>query len=116
MAKKIKRSPTSKPPIDPELEEVDEDRAFEIEYDEETNETILVNHYRRQWGDDFDADVEHGWTMEETAHIIGILTNIYILQQKHMMNKAIEKGIELPNKSTPIPVEGNPMQGGKDGA
>lgn len=116
MSKKIKRSPVSKSPVDPELEEVSEDRAFEIEYDEETNETIIVNHYRRQWGDEFDADIEHGWSMDETREVMNTLTEIYILQQKFLVNKAVAAGLVIQEKSTPAPIEGNPMQGGKDGA
>ena len=52
MAKKLKKM--AKQIIDLNLEEVDEEHSFEIEYDEETNEVLLVHHYRRQWGDGFD--------------------------------------------------------------
>ena len=116
MAKKIKRSPTSKPLEDPELEEVDEERSFGLEYDEETNDVVMVCHYRRQWGDSVDADIEHLWNMEETLDTINILTEFSKLQQQFMINKAIREGLVITEKSTPKPIEGNPMQGGKDGA
>lgn len=104
MAKKIKRKPTEVVYVDPELEEVEEERAFEIELDEETKEIIFVHHYRRIWGDDMDADVEHGLNMEEAMEVVNVMVN--------MMDEVKNK--VLIQKSTPEPVEGNPMKEGKD--
>ena len=44
MAKKIKKMAKQMQIIDPNLEEVEEEHSFEIEYDEETNEALLVHH------------------------------------------------------------------------
>jgi hypothetical protein len=88
------------PFVDPELEEVGEERAFEIELDEETNEIVFVHHYRRKWGDDMDSDVEHALNMEEAMEVINVMIN---------MIDEIKKRV-LIEKSTPEPVEGNPMK------
>jgi hypothetical protein len=101
MAKKIKRKPIGAPYVDPELEEVGEDRAFEMELDEETNEILFVHHYRRKWGDEFDSDVEHGLNMEEAAEVVNVMIN--------MMDEVKKK--LLVEKVTLTPIEGNPMQG-----
>jgi len=106
MGKKIKRSKTSAPEVDPKLEEVGEERAAEIEYDEETDETIFVFHYRRIWGDEFDADVEHGYTMAETRELVTVLTDILEESKARAMTNAIEK-------STPSVEEGNPLKENK---
>ena len=100
MAKKIKRKPTGAAYIDPELEEVGEERAFEIELDENTKEILFVHHYRRIWGDEFDADVEHGLNMEEAMEVVNALLNMIEVVKKNTIDE----------KSTPIPVEGNPMK------
>lgn len=107
--KKIKKRPNSVPEIeDPGLEEVSEDRAFEVELDEETNEIIFVHHYRRKWGDGFDSDIEHSLNMEEAGELIGVMaTMIEAVRNKIMIQTAMQK-------STPSPVEGNPMRGPKD--
>jgi hypothetical protein len=104
--KKIKRSKTSQPTVDPQLEEVGEERAAEIEYDDETDETIFVFHYRRKWGDDFDSDVEHGYTMEETRELVGVLMGILEESKRIAMQNAVEK-------STPSVPEGNPLKENK---
>lgn len=86
------------------MEEVGEERAFEVEYDEDDNEIIFVNHYRRKWGDGFDSDVEHGFTMEEARGLIQVMMNI----MEAVKNKAmIEKAINTVE-------EGNPLKGPKD--
>jgi hypothetical protein len=100
MAKKIKRKPTGIPYVDPELEEVGEDRAFEIELDEETKEILFVHHYRRIWGDEFDADVEHGLNMEEAMEVVNVMIN--------MMDEI--KKSTVVEKLTPEPIEKNPMK------
>lgn len=100
MSKKIKRKPTGAPYVDPELEEVGEERAFEIELDEDTKEILFVHHYRRQWGDEFDADVEHGLNMEEAMEVVNVMIN---------MMDAMKK-LTIEEKATPEPVEGNPMK------
>jgi hypothetical protein len=104
--KKIKRSKVEGTYVDPELEEVDEERAFEIEADEETNEILLVHHYRRKWGDDFDSDVEHGLNLQEAKNLVSV-----ILRWIDMEETRLKSIIGIPDKSTPIPIEGNPMQG-----
>ena len=105
MAKKLKKM--AKQIIDPNLEEVDEEHSFEIEYDEETNEVLLVHHYRRQWGDGFDADVEHAYDIEQNTHLISDLMEILEQQKKKVIDFAITKGL-LIEKSTPELIEGNP--------
>jgi hypothetical protein len=100
MAKKIKRKPTGVPFIDPELEEVGEERAFEIELDEETNEIVFVHHYRRIWGDEMDADVEHGLNMEEAMEVVNVMI---------VMMDSVKKKL-LVEKATLVPIEGNPMK------
>jgi len=101
MAKKIKRRENQGASyVDPRLEEVDEDRAFEMELDEETEEAIFVHHYRRKWGDEFDADIEHVFNMEETNKIVVVLLNMMeTIKKKHLVEKSLV-----------IPPEGNPMQ------
>lgn len=102
--KKIKKKRNPSEEIqDPNLDEIDENRAFEIECDEETNEIIFVHHYRRKWGDGFDADVEHGLTLDETAEMIGIVIGyMELLKAKALIEKTV-----------PTVEEGNPMQGPK---
>ena len=100
MSKKIKRKPIGTPYVDPELEEVGEERAFEIELDEETNEILLVNHYRRKWGDPMDSDTEHGLNIEEASELVVVLMSMI----DHIKAKL------LVEKITPEPVEGNPMK------
>jgi len=102
MAKKIKkRTNTANEPVNPFLEEVEDDRAFEVELDEETNEIIFVHHYRRKWGDEFEADTEHALNMDEAGELIGVMIS---------MMEAVKRKV-LVEKSTPIPIEGNPLQG-----
>ena len=107
MAKKIKKMAKQMPIIDPNLEEVEEEHSFEIEYDEETNEALLVHHYRRQWGDGFDADVEHAYDIEQNTDLINDLMEILERQKQKVINKAIAAGL-LIQKSTPEMIEGNP--------
>jgi hypothetical protein len=100
--KKIKkRGKSSGEYVDPNLDEVDEDRGFEVELDEESNEIVFIYHYRRKWEDQFDADIEHILNMEEANSLIGAMLNMIEI----VKNKVIVE------KSTPIPVEGNPAQG-----
>jgi len=107
MGKKIKkRSNTGQTIVNPLLEEVEEERAFEVELDDETNEIIFVHHYRRKWGDEFEADIEHGLNIEEAGELVGVMLQMIELIQKKAM-------IEKIQKSTPTPVEGNPLQGPK---
>ena len=109
-SKKVKKM--AKQVVDPNLEEVDEEHAFEIYYDDETNEAILVHHYRRQWGDGFDSDVEHAYDIEQNTRLIGDLMEILGQQKKAVINKAIAAGL-IVEKSTPSIEEGNPAQGPK---
>lgn len=106
MAKKIKKRPsTSIAPVDPNLEEVGEERAFEVELDEEENEVVFVNHYRQAWGDGFDADVEHGLNLDEAKQLIGVLFNM--VSTIELKLKAMEV---MAEKSTIVPVEKNPLK------
>ena len=109
MGKKLKKST---PIIDPNLEVIEEEHAFEIYYDDETNEAILVHHYRREWGDGFDSDVEHGYGIERNTSLINSLMEILEQQKKAVINQAIAAGL-LVQKSTPEMIEGNPEQGSK---
>lgn len=103
MAKKIKRSKTGGEYVDPNLEEVDEDRAFEIELDEESNEILFVHHYRRKWGDGFDSDIEHGFTVEEAGQVVSVMLQmIEDIQMRAMAN--------IAEKATPTPIEKNPLR------
>lgn len=105
MAKKVKRRPdTSNAVVDPELEEVGEERAFEVELDEETNEIVFVHHYRRKWDDEFDADVEHGLNIEEAGQLIGLMLNMI-----EAMNEK-KRRTALVEKSTPDVKESNPLK------
>jgi hypothetical protein len=101
--KKKKIAPTE----DPKLEQVDEDRSFEVEYDEETNEAVFVMHYRRHWGDEMDADVEHALTMEENNSLIVSLMEILEWQRATLLS---QRGTVLEVKSTPDLTEGNPVK------
>ena len=101
MKKIKKRGKVSEEYVDPELEEVSDDRGFEVELDEETNEIIFVHHYRRKWGDEFEADTEHALNMDEAGELIGVMVSM----MEHVKSKL------LVEKSTPTPIEGNPMQG-----
>lgn len=107
MAKKIKKRPVSPEPVDPNLEDVGEERAFEVELDDEANEVVFVNHYRQKWGDGFDADVEHGLTLEEAKGLMGVLYSmIEVLERKALA----ESGVGKVEKSTIALVEKNPMK------
>lgn len=105
MAKKIKvkkqRANTGTEIEDPNLEDIGNERGFEVELDEETNEIVFVMHYRRRFGDDFDADTEHGLNTEETAELIGVLIGF----MEQIKNKKMIERATLPV------IEGNPMQG-----
>lgn len=103
--KKIKRGKTEGHYVNPELEEVDEDRSFELESDEDTNEILLVHHYRRKWGDEMDSDVEHGLNLEEAKDLVAIL--VQWIEMTELKLKVISKVVE---KATPIPIEGNPLK------
>lgn len=105
MAKKIKKKAPS-PTNDSRLEQVDQERAFEIEYDEELNEVVFVHHYRYQWGDGFDADVEHGLNLQETNDLIITLLQLLEVQKK-------KAGVAVPEVVAPTGEEGNPLQGPK---
>jgi len=106
--KKIKRSKTSVPEVDPNLDEVDEDRAMEFDLDEGSKEIIIVHHYRRKWGDEVDADIDHIYTIDEAADLVNILIRM-IEDLKKMIIE--ERNALLVEKATPTPIEGNPMQG-----
>lgn len=109
--KKIKRSKTEGIYIDPSLEQVEEDRAFDIEYDEEDNEAVLVNHYRRKWDDGFDADVEHRLNIEEAKALVAVLNELIELMIKVETSRMVERiGDKLQEKSTILPVEKNPLK------
>jgi hypothetical protein len=111
MGKKIKRSKTGPPPVDPNLEEVDEDRAFAVEYDEDDNEAVLVNHYRRKWGDGFDSDVEHRLNIEEAKALVAVLIQIIdIMIKKANDERLLLLAEKLVEKSTPELIEGNPLK------
>lgn len=104
MAKKIKKRPISSEPIDPNLEEVTEDRAFEVELDDELNEIVFVHHYRRMWDDGFDADVEHGLNIEEAKALTGVMFSMIGMLEKKMQLE------ELQQKATIELVEKNPLK------
>ena len=107
MAKKIKKRPTGPEPVDPNLEEVGEERAFEIELDEEMNEIVIVNHYRRSWGDEFDADVEHGLNLKEAKDLMNVLYRMTeALETKAMLQAATK----VEEKSSPCLIEKNPLK------
>jgi hypothetical protein len=108
--KKIKRSKTGVAAVDPKLDEVSEDRAMEFEIDEETKEIIIVHHYRRKWGDEFDADIDHMYTIEEAGELVGVLIHMIDDVQKLKIAERDMKLVEV-EKRTPEPIEGNPLQG-----
>lgn len=97
MAKKVKRELV--PTNDPNLENVEEDRSFEIEYDEETNEVVFVHHYRRHWGDGFDADTEHGLDIDETNRLIYILMEMLEAQKKNIKTFEEKQTLSLTEKN-----------------
>jgi hypothetical protein len=111
MGKKIKRSKTGAPAVDPNLEDVGEDRAMEFDIDEETKEIIIVHHYRRKWGDEFDSDTEHIYTLSEVKDLVSILIRLMDEVQRMMV---AERDALLIHKSTPNLIEGNPLQGPKN--
>lgn len=107
MAKKIKRSKMEGQYVDPNLEPVGEERELEVELDEETDEILFICHYRMKWGDGFDADIEHAFTIEEANDMVmAMLEMIEEVQKKR-------KAAILPEKSTPELIEGNPIKENK---
>lgn len=114
MGKKVikKRPNTGPETLDPWLEDVGEDRQFEIDEDEEQNLIVFVHHYRHKFGDGFDADMEHALNYEEANEVVGIMITL-MERMKDRILKAAEKV-----KVVPEPKEGNPLQGPKnlDGA
>lgn len=108
MAKKIKRSKIEGQYVDPNLEPVGEERELEVELDEETDEILFVCHYRIKWGDGFDADIEHALSIEEANDmIVAMLSMIEEVQSKR------KAAANIPEKSTPELVEGNPIKENK---
>jgi len=105
MTKKIKKKKMPAPTVDPNLDDVDETRQKEIFYDEETNEVVITHHYRRNWGDGFDADVDELLDAEENAELIGVLSRL-LLQQKTVIEA---NSVPLPKVSTKELQEGNPL-------
>lgn len=102
--KKIKKK-TIMSTVDPNLDDVDEERQKEIFYDEETNEVVIVHHYRRQWGDEFDADVDELLNIEENNEFIVILLRLLEQQRKHPSFQKL-----IVEKCTPELKESNPLQ------
>lgn len=107
--KKIKRKAVA-PTVDPNLDEVDEDRQKEIFYDEETNDVVITHHYRRQWGDDFDADVDELLNIQENNELIVVLLGLLQKQREHPSFVNL-----ITEKSTPETQEGNPLKSNKEG-
>lgn len=110
MAKKIKRNPEMDDLAKrhaAQLEDVGEERAFEIELDEETQEVIFVYHYRRKFGDDFDADIEHGMVLEEVFELTNTLIQMMEELKKLRLAQVAATVVEKP---TIDPVEKNPMK------
>jgi hypothetical protein len=108
MAKKIKKRPsTSVVQVDPNLEEVGEERAFEVELDEEACEVVFVNHYRTKWGDGFDADTEHGLNLDEAKQLMGVLFKMISYIEEILKS---EVAAALEEKTTIDPIEKNPMK------
>lgn len=99
MAKKIKKKSNV------EVENIGKERAFEVEYDEETNEIVFVHHYRVDWGDGFDSDVEHCMNLEELKSFLGVILNV----MNEMENKERES-IGFVEKAIPETYEGNPLK------
>jgi len=108
--KKIKRSKTSAPEVDPNLAEVDEERAMEFEIDEEEKEIVLVHHYRRKWGDELEGDVDHIYSVREAEELVGILVQMIHEVKQLIINERDAKLLEIA-KATLTPIEGNPLQG-----
>lgn len=109
MAKKIKKRPNQSREVeDPNLESVDEDRAFEVWLDEETEEIVNVHHYRRKFGDEFEADIEHALNLDEAKqYVMCLLGFIESLEKLRLKSDKVEE------KQLPELVEGNPAQGSK---
>lgn len=102
MAKKIKKKAPVQEPI-VELEDVSQDQAFECELDTDTREIVFVNHYRREWGDGFDADVEHGMTIDETKQfIVALLGMIDELEKPQIVVAPIQSKEEEEADTTDI--------------
>lgn len=87
--------------VDPNLEEVGDNRGIGMFVNPDTKEVIFACHYRRKWGDQFDADIDHVYSLDEIKQMtITLLGFIEILST-----------VEVPEKATPVPIEGNPAQG-----
>lgn len=95
--------------VDPHLAKVEEPRGIEIVFDEENYEVVFVCHYRRKWGDEFDADIDHGYTLEATNRMILVL-----MEMVERLSLKVMEQTGLIEKSTPEPKEGNPAQGGQN--
>jgi len=108
--KKIKRSKTGLPPVDPQLDEVEEERAFEIQIDEQDKEIVLMHHYRRKWGDEFDSDIDHCLNIQEASELVGALIGAIEVLKKLMIAERDALLVDI-EKRTPEPIEGNPLQG-----
>jgi hypothetical protein len=104
--------------VDPNLmpvEEIGEERTFEIELDEDENEIVFVHHYRIAFGDGFDADIEHGFDIDDARSIVSVMLGM-IDEIQAKLNKEKEEAIANSGleKSTPEPIEGNPIKGSKN--
>lgn len=110
MAKKIKRNPEMDDLAKrnaAQLEDVGEERAFEVELDEETQEVVFVHHYRRKFGDDFDADVEHCMVLEEAHDLVNTLIQMVEELKKLRIAQVATMVVEKPTVEL---IEKNPMK------
>lgn len=82
-------------------------RGFEVEFDEKHNEVILVMHYRYEWGDPIDMDVEHILTYEDCVEFRNTL-------ESYMTKIVCDNQMKLITKSIGPSEESNPLQKGKD--
>jgi hypothetical protein len=118
MSKKIKkRVNQGTVQEDPNLEPVDDDRIFEVELDEETEEIINVHHYRYKFGDEFEADIEHAMTLDDAKqYVMCLLSFIERIEQLQLerLNKNKENAV-IEKVSTVEHKEGNPLRESKIG-
>src|SRR5688500_5151708 len=77
------------------LDDVTQDQSFEINVDEEDmhQPVVFIDHYRKAWGDDFDADIDKGFTVAEIKDLIVYLLHcVDVLEKKQLVLLQTQQG------------------------
>lgn len=82
--KKVEESVTSTENYDD-----NEESPFEIFLDAETNEVVIMNIYRKKWGDEIDYESEQVFTYEEAKDLLNALVKL-VDEMEYQAKKRVE--------------------------